>query len=137
MAGLGSTLLAISCCLPLPAVLGSSALGAAGAWLPETRPYLMAASLAALAYGFWRLYSPKQCERRGIVAQGVLWMSLLATLAFLVFPQKIANLLAGPGAGSTAVSRSLPLSTFKLESFKTAFNAASAEHRLIVLLSPT
>lgn len=97
----------------------------------------MAASFAALSYGFWRLYSPKHCERRGIIAQSVLWMSLLATLAFLVFPQKMASLLAGPGSAIGSPSRSLPLTTFKLESLKTAFNSASSEHRLIVLLSPT
>lgn len=135
-AALGGVALAASCCLPLPAILAAGSLGAASAWLPEARPYLMAASLAALAFGFYRLYSKKHCERRGPVAQGVLWISLLATLAFLLFPQKTAQLLAGP-VPTARTAAPLPIADLDIASLKQAFNAAAGETRVIALLSPT
>ena len=136
LAALSGVALAASCCLPLPAILAAGSLGAASAWLPEARPYLMAASLAALAFGFYRLYSRKHCERRGPVVQGVLWISLLSVFAFLLFPQKTAQLLAGP-APAAKVAGPLPVTPLDLAALKQAFNAASQETRVIALLSPT
>lgn len=137
-AALGSVALAASCCLPLPAILAAGSLGAASAWLPNARPYLMGASLAALAFGFYRLYSKKHCERRSPFAQAILWIALTATLAFLFFPQTTAQLLAGPAPSTpSAAVRDLPIADLDLDALKQSFNASAHETRVIALLSPT
>jgi mercuric ion transport protein len=64
--GLLGALAASSCCI-LPLVLFS--LGVSGAWighltrLAPYQPYILAATLACLGYGYWRVYRAASCAK--------------------------------------------------------------------------
>ncbi len=95
MAAVVSVLAASSCCLPLPAVIASAGLAGASGFLVSLRPWLMAASLALLAFGFWQTYRRGVCtSRRTRAARAVLWLSLALVATLLLFPQTVAGLLA-------------------------------------------
>lgn len=88
--------LAAACCVPIVSPLLVTALGASGAvWLAGLQPYapwLLAGSLALLAYGFWSLYgrrrrcradAPPGKARRLLARVSVvlLWSSAVAWVA--------------------------------------------------------
>src|SRR5438132_9371682 len=64
--GLLGALAASSCCI-LPLVLFS--IGVSGAWighltgLAPYQPYILAVTLACLAYGYWRVYRTASCAK--------------------------------------------------------------------------
>ena len=136
VAALLSLLSTLLCCLPLgfATAAGAASLGFASGPL---RPYLMGLSAVLLAFGFWQLYRAKQsCQRRSPLSIAVLWLSAIAVVAGLVVPQTFANLLTGswrPGGGAQLVE----LRGGSLEQLRDAFNRASGNRRVILLLSPT
>jgi hypothetical protein len=100
LAALGGVILASSCCLPLLPFLFAA--GAAGGSLlfARLRPFLMAASVISVAFGFYQAWRAKKCHcRPSVLSTILLWFSLAVVLVFLLFPQAIANLLANILAG--------------------------------------
>jgi len=142
-AAIASWVAMLACCLPLPAVLAAGSLGAASAWLPAARPYLLMLALGSLAYAFYRLYHRRFCEnRRPVVLQAMVWLSLALVTFTALAPQRLANLLAGPVAAPKPILATggpqPPLVTLRsLDALRDAFNEAQGQHRVIALLSPT
>lgn len=140
-AALASLAAMLGCCLPLPAILAAGSFGAAAGWLPSARPYLLAAAVASLAFGFYRLYHRRYCALpRPLWTQGLVWFSLAAVLANTFFPQFSANLLAGSPSRAAVRPRGpqLPLRVFRhLEPLRESFNASVDRTRILALLSPT
>lgn len=95
LAALGSVIAASSCCLPvLPFVFAAGAAGAS-AILAGLRPYLLVLSVVLIAWGFYKSWRAKQCNRKpSLTSTVLLWFSLVALVAFTFFPQVIANLVA-------------------------------------------
>jgi hypothetical protein len=100
LAALGSVILASSCCLPLmPFLLAAGAAGTS-TFFVKLRPFLMAASVLSVAFGFYESWRAKKCKcQPSVLSTILLWFSLGVVLAFLLFPQAIANLLADALAG--------------------------------------
>lgn len=66
-----------------------------GAWLPRFQPYLMAASIIALAFGFFSAYRRGACRaRRRVAGRALLWISLILVTMTVLFPQVVASILA-------------------------------------------
>lgn len=138
---MGSLVAMLGCCLPLPAMLAATSLGAAAGWLPAARPYLLACSIGCLAFAFYRLYHRRYCDaRRPLWLQAMVWIALMAVGVSTFLPQWTANLLAGPVAAAPARPRGSqpPLVVLReLGALRESFNAAAGQTRLIALLSPT
>ncbi|HLW76012.1 MAG TPA: hypothetical protein VKS01_03485 [Bryobacteraceae bacterium] len=96
LAAIGSILAASSCCLPVfPLVLAAGAAGTS-AFLFAARPYLLAASILAIAYGFYQAWRTKKCERKpSVFSSVVLWISTVVVIGCILFPEAMANLVAG------------------------------------------
>lgn len=93
---LASVVAASSCCLPLLPFL--SAAGAAGGSTVFTRfrPHLLAASAALIVFGFYQTWRARQCDAKPRLINSVLlWLSAGVVVASVLFPQALANLLAG------------------------------------------
>jgi len=137
LAALSSVVAMLGCCVPLPAILLAGSLAGAGGFLAEARPYLLALSMALVAYAFYALYRKPTCAApRPWWAQALVWLSLACVVALASFPQWAANKLAGPTENTTKTT--LPVRTLAdLAQLRTAFNAAVNETRVIALLSPT
>jgi hypothetical protein len=100
LAALGSVVLASSCCLPLlPFVFAAGAAGTS-AFFVKVRPFLLAVSLLSIAFGFYQAWRAKQCKcKPNILSTILLWISTVVVVAFIVFPQVIANFIANLLAG--------------------------------------
>ena len=136
LAALGSVIGAMSCCLPvLPFVLAAgSAAGSAFLW--RIRPYLLIASAAFIVYGFYQAWRARACRTRSrAVSLVVLCLSTAVVLFSVVFPQALANLLAGDVPANQP--QMVKLETNNFSSLKAQFNEASDEVRVILMLSPT
>jgi hypothetical protein len=95
LAALGSAALASSCCLPLFPFLAAAGAAGTSAVFVTLRPFLVAASLLLVAFGFYQAWRAKQCKRRQSVSSGILlWLSALIVLVFTLFPQAAANFVA-------------------------------------------
>jgi hypothetical protein len=100
LAALGSVILASSCCLPLMPFLFAAGAAGTSTFFVKLRPFLMAASVLFVAFGFYQSWRAKKCNcRSGALSTVLLWFSLVVVLVFLLFPQAIANLLANALAG--------------------------------------
>src|SRR5947209_13510260 len=98
-AALGSVIAATSCCLPvLPFVVAAGAAGGSAVFA-RLRPYLLAVSVFFIALGFYQARRAKRCRMKPSVLNmlniTLLWFSAAVVFVSLVFPQLIANLLAG------------------------------------------
>jgi hypothetical protein len=93
VAAVVSALLSIACCLPfaLPAALGVAGLGAV---VSSVRPWMTVASLVLLAVGLVQLYRKRACGRKSKASLVLFGVSTLIVLAFLLFPQVVAAVLA-------------------------------------------
>src|SRR5260370_31150584 len=101
LAALGSVVLASSCCLPLlPFVFAAGAAGTS-AFFVRVRPFLLAASVLLIAFGFYQRWRAKQCQcKPNFLSAILLWFSAIVVLVFILFPQAIANVVANLFAGS-------------------------------------
>ena len=100
LAALGSAILASSCCLPLLPLLFAAGAAGSSAFFVQIRPFLVVASLAFVAFGFYQAWRAKKCSRRpSVVSTILLWVSAIVVVAFTFFPQVIANLVANLLAG--------------------------------------
>jgi hypothetical protein len=86
----------ITCCLPF-GLVGAAGLAGVSIWLAPLRPWLLGASVALLALGFWRLYrAPRHCStRRSHMSVALFWLAVVVVLLATVFPQLLANWIAG------------------------------------------
>jgi hypothetical protein len=85
----------LACCLPI-GIAGGLGLVAVGAWLRPFRSWLLGAALVLLAVGFLQLYHNRmKCARRSRLSVVLFWVAALIVLAVLLFPQVIANWIAG------------------------------------------
>ena len=99
LAAIGSVLAASSCCLPLFPFMMAAGLAGTSAFLTEIRPYLLVGSILFIAFGFYQARRARKCNRRpSTVALVLLSVSAGFVLISILFPQIIANAIAGPGA---------------------------------------
>ena len=100
LAALGSVLLASSCCLPLLPFLFAAGAAGSSAFFVKLRPFLLAASVLLIAFGFYQGWRARQCQRKpNLMSTILLWFSAIVVLAFILFPQAIANIMANLLAG--------------------------------------
>lgn len=96
VAAIGSILAASACCLPLFPLMISAGLAGASAFLAGIRPYLLAGSILFIAFGFYQARRARKCNRRtGMAATVLLWVSAGFVSISILFPQVMANLIAG------------------------------------------
>lgn len=89
-----SALATLACCLPLGIAGAIGALGLSVA-LDALRPWLIGIAVILLALGSWQLYRGKaSCRRRSRLSFVLFGVSALVVLGVMIFPQKIAELLA-------------------------------------------
>jgi cytochrome bd-type quinol oxidase subunit 2 len=99
-AALGSVILASSCCLPLLPFLVAAGTAGSSAFFVKVRPFLLAASVLFIAYAFYQGWRAKKCKQPpSAVSTVLLWVSAIVVLAFIFFPQVIANFVANLLAG--------------------------------------
>lgn len=92
-----SSLLALSCCLPL-GFLGAAGVASAALIFKSAQPWLLVLSAGFVALGFFQVYRPANCGvERSKISLILLWTAtvLMAVIAF--FPQVVAGLLADLG----------------------------------------
>ncbi|HEV3220908.1 MAG TPA: hypothetical protein VGZ48_14150 [Candidatus Acidoferrales bacterium] len=94
VAAIVSSLVMISCCLPLGFAAAIGAAGASG-FVASLRPWLLGLSVVMLALGFWQQRRAKQCGIKGRMAgQVLLWVAVVVVAGMILFPQHIAGFLA-------------------------------------------
>src|SRR5215472_2083267 len=91
-----AALSALACCLPF-GLVGALGLAGFGVWIAPLRPWLLGGSVLLLILGFWQLYHRRnQCStRRSPVNVALFWLAVVVVLLVTIFPQLIANWLAG------------------------------------------
>ncbi len=100
LAALASVVLASSCCLPLLPFLFAAGAAGSSAFFVRLRPFLLAASVLLIAFGFYQRWRAKQCQcKPSLMSTILLWFSAIVVLVFILFPQAIANILANLLAG--------------------------------------
>jgi hypothetical protein len=94
LAAILSSVVTISCCLPLgfAAALGA---GTASAFLTTLRPWFLGLSIVLLGFGFWQQRRARQCAVRGrLLSNVLLWTAVVVVLGMILFPQEIAAFIA-------------------------------------------
>ena len=91
-----AALSALACCLPF-GLVGALGLASASIWIASLRPWLLGFSTVLLVLGFWQIYRRgNQCNIRGRrLSVALFWLAVVIVLFVTVFPQLIANWLAG------------------------------------------
>jgi len=142
-ASLGATvtsLLTLGCCLPLP-FLGAAGLAGASVFLSAARPWLLGLSVIFLGAGFFQVYRGMKCRaRQSRIALILLGLAAVLVVFMLFFPQVLAGLLADISSQQKVPAGQPSLSSLTSENFdqlRAAFNKASGDVRVVLLLSPT
>jgi hypothetical protein len=135
-----SSLLTLECCLPLP-FLGAAGLAGASVFLSVARPWLLGLSVVLLGTGFFQAYRGMKCRaRQSRIALVLLGLAAVLVVFLLLFPQVLAGLLADISsqqkvpAGQPSLSS---LTSANFDELRGAFNQASGDVRVVLLLSPT
>lgn len=91
-----AALSALACCLPF-GLVGALGLATVGVWIAPLRPWLLGLSVLLLVLGFWQMYRRgNQCNaRRSRVSVALFWVAVVIVLLVTIFPQLVANWLAG------------------------------------------
>ena len=96
LAAFGSVLAASSCCLPVLPFLFAAGTATGSAILTELRPYLLGASVGFIVFGFYQARRATQCQAKPrLFSTVLLWLSAVVVVMSVLFPQVLANLLAG------------------------------------------
>lgn len=96
IAAIGSVLAASACCLPLFPFIMAAGLAGTSAFLTEIRPYLLGGSVLLIGFGFYQARRARKCHRRtSVVASVLLWVSAGFVLISILFPELMANAIAG------------------------------------------
>jgi cytochrome bd-type quinol oxidase subunit 2 len=81
--------------LPIFPFMMAAGLAGSSAFLSAARPYLLAASILFVAFGFYRAWRAKKCDSRpSVIASGLLWVSAVFVVISILFPQVMANAAA-------------------------------------------
>jgi hypothetical protein len=135
-----SSLLTLGCCLPLP-FLGAAGLAAASIFLSVARPWLLGLSVILLGSGFFQVYRGMKCRtRQSMIPLVLLGLAAMLIVLLLFFPQVLASLLADISSQQRVPPGQPSLSSLTSENFdqlRTAFDKASGDVRVVLLLSPT
>jgi hypothetical protein len=135
-----TSLLTLGCCLPLP-FLGAAGLAGVSVVLGAARPWLLGLSVILLGVGFFQVYRGMKCRaRQSRAALVLLGLAAVLVVFLLFFPQVLAGLLADISSQQKVPTGQPSLFTLTPENFgqlRTAFNVASGEVRVVLLLSPT
>ena len=135
-----SSLLTLGCCLPLP-FLGAAGLAGASVFLSAARPWLQGLSVILLGVGFFQVYRGMKCRaRQSRIALVILGLAAVLAVFLLFFPQVLAGLLADISSQQRVPAGQPSLSSLTSENFdqlRTAFNKASGDVRVVLLVSPT
>ena len=91
-----AALSALACCLPF-GIVGALGLASIGVFIAPLRPWLLGAAVLLLFVGFWQIYRRgKQCiTQRSLVSVALFWVAVAVVVLVIIFPQLIANWLAG------------------------------------------
>src|SRR5215469_1015813 len=91
-----AALSALACCLPF-GLVGALGLASIGVWIAPLRPWLLGAAVLLLVLGFWQIYRRgKQCStHRSPLSVALFWMAVVVVVLVTIFPQLVANWLAG------------------------------------------
>jgi hypothetical protein len=96
LGAIGSILAATSCCWPILPFLFAAGTAGSSVWLMRLRPYLLAASTLFVAFGFYQAWRAKRCHSKPrLLSTLLLWFSAVVVLVSILFPEALANLLAG------------------------------------------
>jgi len=135
-----TSLLTLGCCLPLP-FLGAAGLAGASVFLSAARPWLLAFSVILLGVGVFQVYRGMKCRaQQSRIALVLLGLEAALVILLMLFPQVLAGLLADVSSQPRVPAGQLSLSILTPENFdqlRTAFNQASGDVRVVLLLSPT
>jgi hypothetical protein len=89
-----SALATLACCLPLGIAGAVGALGLSVA-LDFLRPWLIGLAVILLAVSVWQIYrGQKSCQRRSRLSLFLIGLSGVVVLSVMLFPQKVAELMA-------------------------------------------
>jgi mercuric ion transport protein len=96
VAAILAALSALACCLPF-GIVGALGLASISVWIAPLRPWLLGAAVLLLVLGFWQIYRRRnQCStRRSPVSVALFWMAVGVVILVTIFPQLIANWIAG------------------------------------------
>jgi hypothetical protein len=73
----------------------AAGLAGGSTFLFAARPYLLAASVLLIAFGFYQARRGKKCQRRpGFISSVLLWVSAGFVFLSIFFPQAMANAAA-------------------------------------------
>src|ERR1700722_8884522 len=96
LAAICSVLAASSCCLPLLPFMMAAGLAGSSTFFSAARPYLLAASILFIGYGFYQSWRARKCQDRpNVIASALLWFSAVFVVISIFFPQVMANAVAG------------------------------------------
>jgi hypothetical protein len=96
LAAIGGVLAASSCCLPILPFLMAAGFAGSSEFLSAARPYLLAASILFVGYGFYQAWRAQKCQSRpNVIAFALLWVSTIFVAISIFFPQVMANAAAG------------------------------------------
>lgn len=85
----------LACCLPF-GFLGAIGLAGVGIRLQMARSWLLGGAVVLLVVGFLQLYrSHNHCRKRSPLSMTLFWVATAIVFFIIVFPQVIANLVAG------------------------------------------
>jgi len=85
----------LACCLPF-AFLGAVGLAGLSIWAQSYRNWFLAIAAVLLVVGFVQLYRGRnQCKKRSVFSVVLFWVATVIVLVIVLFPQVIANLVAG------------------------------------------
>lgn len=95
LAALTSLLATAACCIPMLSFVLAAGFAGLGDVFAAIRPYLLAASVILIAYGFLQAARARKCRRRASVAASIfLWVSAGIVAVSIFFPQLMANIVA-------------------------------------------
>lgn len=91
-----AALSALTCCLPF-GIVGALGLASISMWIAPLRSWLLGAAVLLLVFGFWQIYrGGRQCStKRSRASVAFFWVAVAVVMLVTVFPQLIANWLAG------------------------------------------
>src|SRR5947209_5302782 len=93
IASVASLAAALSCCLPLGALLMAAGFAGASLVSEGIRPWLLAFSVACLIFGFAQTYIRSRCEfRHRRLRTLLLWFSAATVTAMMVVPQQVSTM---------------------------------------------
>ena len=84
----------LACCLPF-GLLGAAGLAGIAVRAAKYRGWFMALAFVFLIVGSVQIYSRKACTVRSKASVVTFWIAVALVLVIFLFPQVIANVLAG------------------------------------------